>query len=1411
MTHPSKHVPQTILWKWFRIMFAMILLIGSSLSVAAAQQPDTPQKQHTPNGAYIEGQILVRFQPSNRSPQERAALHQRMGTRAIKTYDGFVDGLELVQLPAHMSVEDAVKRFEQERSILYAEPDYVVRIEQEPDDTSYANGDMWNLNSEHGLDMPAAWNITTGSRDVVVAVVDQGIDYKHEDLAANIWRNTAECNGTEGVDDDNNGYVDDCHGYDTIQMDGDPIPETTYEAHGTHIAGIIGATGNNAKGVTGVNQNVSLLSCRALAHDGSGSNSSTIACDEYIAKLKTEHGVNIVATNNSYGGYDPPRQAEIDAVQKLMDAGILFVGSAGNSGTNNDFRVRSRPVLANVINVAAIDKDGRLGTFSNFGRGTVDIAAPGVKILSTYTTGNAGGNYQSKNGTSMASPHAAGVAALLKAQNNDLTWWQIRNLILASGDDDLPDLQEKTITGKHLNAHKALTCKNQRMLGVMKPAGAERTQMFPIDEVIELQAININCAEPAGNVVVTVTPGNTQVTLADDGGQYDDVAGDGVYGGAFTPENPGFYTFTFSNGNEKQTKTVKFVRSVYYGASVTKYEWRDLSDDAKRLGLDYWNNKTADVAAPFSFTIGNKQIQAGEMLTVDHTGQVFMRNGTIVLKPFQDTHLEARNTSTQDVFWETQGTAPNRTLLIEWRGLDRWNNCRNSGVTFQIVLFEGKSDILYNYKDVTLEQDSHCKQRESGGAKATISVQNGVGNETMVSKNQRIITDESALLFRITGADEDEMSDMLPAGPQAYGVASTQYAYRDLLLGGTPVVTAEDKDMTEINLSFPFKLLDTEYMRLYINKNGYISSKPTTPEFVYANRTLPFEDGLLIAPFWDDLQTEKVYWGIVGKPPNRELVLEWREVASTHCEGTVTFQVALAEMGSITFNYKDVTLENCKEDDNRLNGGSATVGLQLAEGRAFLVGYNQAFLKDGSALLFSPPMPPSSIKPLTVSKTGYGNGTITSDVDGIDCGTSCSANFDKDAIVTLTAMPNSDDGSSFVGWGGACTDAGTKTTCKLTLANALFASARFEQEQTMSVTKDGDGSGTVTSKVASDDAQQGQNNIACGETCAATYYNGTAVQLVAVPDGNSLFLGWSGACSGNGPCHIEMAGDTSVTANFLSKANVTPVCKTYTSTDVNREIPDNGRAFVDSLLKIPDDHDGAVTSVKVVGLTGTHDWVNDVVASLMSPQGTEVTLLENICQSEDNFNLSFDDASSNAYDAISCPPTDGATYQPKQFLATFGGERSKGPWRLLVRDSRMDGTNGNTLTGWALEICTIPYDFAEAPEVAVPQVCLDAVANASPSTRQLLPRVYSPGMTGPSGASDKVVQTNIQRELLIRQRAEKQANLAQEAEAAQQERATRVEHVSDGDATRQYTTPEQQRAKNRALILNQQQHHQEQE
>ena len=176
------------------------------------------------------------------------------------------------------------------------------------------------------IDAPEAWDITTGSNDVVVAVIDTGVDYNHQDLAANIFQNTADCNNN-GVDDDGNGHIDDCHGIDAVNGDSDPMDD---HGHGTHVAGIIGAVGNNGIGVAGVAWNVKILPCKFLDATGSGFLSDAIACLDYVAAMK-DRGVNIVATNNSWGG-GSFSQALSDAIDAQMQRGILFVAAAGNDG-----------------------------------------------------------------------------------------------------------------------------------------------------------------------------------------------------------------------------------------------------------------------------------------------------------------------------------------------------------------------------------------------------------------------------------------------------------------------------------------------------------------------------------------------------------------------------------------------------------------------------------------------------------------------------------------------------------------------------------------------------------------------------------------------------------------------------------------------------------------------------------------------------------------------------------------------------------------------------------------------------------------------------------------------------------------------------------------------------------------------
>src|SRR5262249_13354355 len=241
---------------------------------------------------------------------------------------------------------------------------------------------------------------------------------------------------------------------------GNPVDDNN---HGTHVAGTIGAVGNNLVGVTGVAWNVTILPCKFLDASGSGSTAGAIACLDYVAAMK-DRGVNIVASSNSWGG-GLFSQALADAIAAQRDRGILFIVAAGNSSSDND-RLKTFPCsydVANIVCVAATDDRDGLAAFSNYGHGTVHVGAPGVNILSTTI----GGTYQSFSGTSMATPHVTGVVALLYAQNPALDWRAVKNLILAGG-ESRPALMN-TISRRRLDAFGSLTCTGAPVVSRLKP------------------------------------------------------------------------------------------------------------------------------------------------------------------------------------------------------------------------------------------------------------------------------------------------------------------------------------------------------------------------------------------------------------------------------------------------------------------------------------------------------------------------------------------------------------------------------------------------------------------------------------------------------------------------------------------------------------------------------------------------------------------------------------------------------------------------------------------------------------------------------------------------------------------------------------------------------------------------------
>lgn len=381
-----------------------------------------------------------------------------------------------------LSTKELIDKFSKEPNVKYVEPNYKYHLNVIPNDEYFykqwglknSGQDIKGENGTIGADINAttAWNTTTGSSNYVVAVLDTGVDYNHTDLSANMWHNSSECtNWPNGVDDDNNGYIDDCYGYDFAgnnsgDNDYDPMPDTPYNKsfhmHGTHVAGIIGAKGNNLSGVAGVDWNASIMAVKVFTPSGDGYSSDILEALEYIGKMK-DKGINIVAINASYSGEENSIIMK-DAINTLGDKGVLFVVAAGNSGNNIEYW-KEYPAsynCENIITVAATDFNDNLAYFSNYGKESVDIVAPGVNIYSTVPS-DTHDDYEYMSGTSMATPFVTGSVALVwSALDSNLTGTAkervliVKNHILGTS-KVLNSLNKKVLTSGRLNLAMAVT------------------------------------------------------------------------------------------------------------------------------------------------------------------------------------------------------------------------------------------------------------------------------------------------------------------------------------------------------------------------------------------------------------------------------------------------------------------------------------------------------------------------------------------------------------------------------------------------------------------------------------------------------------------------------------------------------------------------------------------------------------------------------------------------------------------------------------------------------------------------------------------------------------------------------------------------------------------------------------------
>lgn len=442
---------------------AVVLALGVCGPAAAAGRPDLVLAALKAGKPYAFGELIVKYRDGVAATQQ-AAVRRGLGAQKVETLrrGGARRGeTALLRIPAGITVASAVQALRNDPAVEYAEPNWIYHHDAASNDTYFTNGSLWGMYGDasspanaYGSQAAEAWGLGhTDCSGVYVGVIDEGIYYQHEDLAANIWTNPYD--PVDGVDNDSNGYIDDVRGWNFDGNNNNINAGGANDDHGTHVSGTIAGMGGNGKGVAGVCwSGVKLINGRFLGRNG-GTTANAVLAVDYFNDLKTRHGMNIVATNNSWGG-GGFSQALSDAISRADAAGILFIAAAGNSASDNDVTPSypSNYPQANIIAVASITNTGALSSFSQWGATTVDIGAPGSGIYSSVpksVKGKLVSSYASYNGTSMATPHVTGAAALYKSSHAAATAADVKAAILGTA-VPTPSLQGKVLSNGRLNA-----------------------------------------------------------------------------------------------------------------------------------------------------------------------------------------------------------------------------------------------------------------------------------------------------------------------------------------------------------------------------------------------------------------------------------------------------------------------------------------------------------------------------------------------------------------------------------------------------------------------------------------------------------------------------------------------------------------------------------------------------------------------------------------------------------------------------------------------------------------------------------------------------------------------------------------------------------------------------------------------
>lgn len=463
------------------------------------------------------------------------------------------------------SRDDVLNELNAESLVIYAEPNYEIEADSVPNDPRYP--DLWALDNTGQYDgaiagvdigMESVWDSLTTPDPVVVAVLDSGIDYEHEDLADNMWRNPGEVAGN-GKDDDGNGYVDDYYGYNFYAGTGDPYDDYF---HGTHVAGTIGAVANNGIGVAGIDWNVELMALKFMASNGVGSLGDAIEAIDYAV----DNGAKVISNSWDFyysGTKGLPSSPSQEPVQSLRDAiaaadaaGVVFVAAAGNDGLNCDSypKYPAAYSVGNIMSVAATDADDTVPAFSNYGKISVDLGAPGVFIESTYPEWKENPPYHYLSGTSMATPHVSGATALLWAEDPSLTHREVIDAIL-QGVEPISGLSGKSVTGGRLDLANTFAL-NFGGTNHVPVANAGSAQYRTVGETVTLQgtATDADGDSPLTYNWALVSPAN----------ETNSFTGSKI---SFTADLAGTYTATLAVSDGKGTSAPATVQ-IYVSAAI---------------------------------------------------------------------------------------------------------------------------------------------------------------------------------------------------------------------------------------------------------------------------------------------------------------------------------------------------------------------------------------------------------------------------------------------------------------------------------------------------------------------------------------------------------------------------------------------------------------------------------------------------------------------------------------------------------------------------------------------------------------------------------------------------------------------------------------------------------------------------